>query len=149
MKAYKKHLILETTILAVVSIVLIAVQVLAFTRVIVPPVGEHWPDFWNGMIAGASFGLMALFIVGVIINIRALRNDDQLKKLYAKENDERAIEIARRAQSFGMRTSVILMLAVGLILGYFNISVSLTCLAWAFLQSVIAGLAKLYWHKNL
>lgn len=149
MKAYRKHLILETVILAIVSIALIAVQVLAFTRVIVPPMGEHWSEFWNGMIAGASFGLMALFIIGVVVNIRALLNEDRLKKLYAKENDERTIEIVRRAQSFGMRISVILMLAVGLVFGYFNISVSLTCLACAFLQSVITALAKLYWHKNL
>ena len=149
MKAYRKHLILETVILAVVSAVLIAVQVLAFTRVIVPPMGEHWPEFWNGMIAGASFGLMALFITGIIINVRALRNEDRLKKLHARENDERMIEIVRRAQSFGMRVSTCLMLAAGLVLGYFDIGISLACIGCAFLQSVITALGKLYWHKNL
>lgn len=152
MKAYRKHLIAETAVLSAASTALIIVQALAWLRVITPEAaaeGVHWGDFWNGMIAGASCGLAVLFIIGIVINIRALRNEERLKKLYAKENDERTVEIVRRAQSFGMRVSTCLMLAGGLVLGYFDAGLSVVCLGCALLQSVITVLAKLYWHRQL
>lgn len=149
METYRKHLLTETVLLGFGAVVLIAMQVLAWCRVIVPLAGEHWADFWNGMIAGASFGLMLLFIIGVVVNIRALRNEERLKKLYAKENDERTAEIVRRAQSFGMRVSTCLMLVAGLVLGYFDMGMSIVCICCAFIQSVITILAKFYWHRSM
>lgn len=149
MKAYKKRLTLETVLLLALSVLLIAVQVLAFRQVIRPLSGEHWPDFWNGLIAGASFGLMALFLIGAVINLRALTSEERLKKLYTKENDERTAEIIRRAQSMGMRISVPLMLATGMVLGYFDMGMSIVCLACAVLQSIITVLAKVYWRRSL
>lgn len=149
MKTYEKKLKFETVFLAVASLLLLAVQVLAFCRIIRPLTGPHWIDFWNGMLAGVSFSIMALFLAGIIVNLRALTNETRLKKLYAKEHDERAAHIARAAQSLGMRIGIPLMLVAGLVAGYFDVKISLTCLACAVGQSVIAGLAKLYYHHTM
>lgn len=153
MKEYRKKLIIENYILALASAVLIIVQILAFNRVIQPiavSAGNlHWVDFWNGMMAGISMGLSALFIVGIIVNIRALKDEKRLKKLYAKEHDERTAQIQTQGQAMGMRISLILMLAAIIVLGYFDIKLSLTVLACTFVQSVITALCKLYWHHTM
>ena len=150
MKEYRKKLIIESCVLGLISAVLILVQILAFNRVIqpvaVPVDGLHWADFWNGMMAGISMGLTGLFIVGIIINIRALKDEKRLKKLYAKEHDERTAQIQMQGQAMGMRISLILMLAAVIILGYFDIKLSLTVLICTFVQSLITALCKLYWH---
>lgn len=149
MKDYRKHLKFETVVLAVASLALLAVQVLGYSRVIRPLSGEHWVDFWNGMISGAACGIMVLFLVGIVTNLRALANEKRLKKLYAKENDERTTQIVEKAQSMGMRISVPVMLAAGIVLGYFDIGMSIVCLCCAVGQSVITVIAKLYWHHQM
>ena len=153
MKEYRKKLIIESCVLGLISAVLIVVQILAYNRVIQPiappALWIHWVDFWNGMTAGISFSLTALFLVGIFVNIRALRDEKRLKKLYAKEHDERTAQIHMQGQAMGMRISLILMLAAVIILGYFDIKLSLTVLACAFVQSVITALCKLYWHHAM
>ena len=54
-----------------------------------------------------------------------------------------------QGQAMGMRISLILMLAAVIILGYFDIKLSLTVLACTFVQSVITALCKLYWHYTM
>lgn len=153
MKDYRRKLIIESCVLGLISTVLLVVQVLAFNRVIQPVAAPvewiHWTDYWNGMMAGMSMSLTALFIVGIIVNIRALRDEKRLKKLYAKEHDERTAQIQMRGQAMGMRISLILMLAAVIVLGYFDIKLSLTVLVCTFVQSVITSLCKLYWSHIL
>lgn len=149
MQAYRKKLKFETGFLIFACLLLLAVQVLAFCRVIRPLAGPHWADFWNGMLAGAGFGLTVLFLVGIIVNLRALRNQERLKKLYVKESDERTAQIVRASQSAGYRMGVSLMLVAGFVAGYYNVGISLACLACAFGQSVITCLAKLYYHQTM
>ena len=153
MNEYRRKLIIESWVLGLISAILILVQILAFNRIIQPVAAPaswvHWADFWNGMMAGISMGLSALFIVGIIVNIRALKDEKRLKKLYAKEHDERTAQIQMQGQAMGMRISLILMLAAVIILGYFDIKLSLTVLACTFVQSVITALCKLYWHHAM
>lgn len=150
MKEYRKKLVIESVVLGIVSLVLIAVQVLAFNEVITPVTGDsHWGSFWNGMMAGMSLGVTILFIAGIIVNIRAVRSEVRLKKLYAKENDERTQQIIMKAQAMGSRISLILLLAAVIVLGYFDFKMSLVCLGCAFVQSIITLVCKLYWNHAL
>ena len=153
MKQFRKKLVIESWVLGLISAVLIAVQVLAFQRVIrpvaAPAAWVHWVDFWTGMLAGISLGLTALFLFGIIVNIRALRDEKRLKKLYAKVHDERTALIQMQGQAMGMRISLMLMLAAVIVLGYFDIKLSLTVLACTFIQSLITALCKLYWHRTM
>lgn len=153
MKHYRKKLIIEAVVLGIASLALIAVQILAYSRVIqpvaVPAAWIHWADFWNGMIAGMSFSITALFIVGIITNIRAICSEAKLKKLYAKENDERTQQIIMKAQSMAMRISLVLLMAAIIVMGYFDIQMSLVLLGCTFVQSIITVLCKLYWHHAM
>lgn len=150
MKNYREKLKITNWMLAVAVALLAAVQILAWLRVIKPVAGDsYWMDRWNGFIAGAAFGVMALFLFGLIRNLLALRSEEKLKKQYAKDNDERTIEIARLAQSAGVQIGLIGMLVAVVVSGYFSMTVSLTCLVCVFAQSVIVGLAKLYYHRKL
>ena len=132
------------------AVCLIVVQILACCGVLTSPAAdEHWADFWSGIIAGASFGFTVFLVIGLVINFRALRNPAKLKKLYAKEHDERTIQIVYLAQSNAYRLSILGLLVASIIAGYFSMTVCITCLVVVFLQSVLGGVFKLYWHHRL
>lgn len=149
MEKYRGKVKRQVRINAAAAVILIAVQVLAFSRVLKPVTADaHWKDMWNGFIAGASFGLMALFIVGIIQNIRALMNEKVLKKLYIKENDEREKNIATEARSVAAQIFLVGGLLAGIIAGYFSVAVSITFIACVFAHSLVCGMLKLWFRRK-
>ena len=119
---------------------------------IVAKYGDHIlmaDRYWNGFIAGAAFGIMALLAVGVVLNLRAMRSGAALKRRYAKENDERQAEICKRARSSGLTITIFVLLLAVIVSGYFNVTVSLTCLACLFVTALAGNLSKLYWNSRI
>lgn len=115
-----------------------------------PAAGDaHWQSQWRGFILGASTGILALMIFGLIRNLRALHSEEKLKKLYIKCNDERAIQVQTSAQAAGMRTALLLGLVATVVAGYFSVTVSLTILSCVLAASLITVGFKLYYHKKL
>lgn len=115
-----------------------------------PAAGDsHWQSQWRGFILGASTGVFALMFFGLIRNIQALRNEEKLKKLYIKCNDERTIQVQTSAQAAGLRTALILGIVAVVVSGYFNVVISMTILACVFATSMITTGFKLYYHKKL
>ena len=110
---------------------------------------HHWQSTWRGIISGATFGIIIFMVVVLIRNIRALKDEKLLKKLYVKEHDERAIQIWTAARAQTMRTAVILGLVVGIIAGYFNMVVCITLIAFTFLQSITGLFFALYYSYKL
>lgn len=150
MEQYKRKLKLQNILLAIGAIILIMIQVLAYLGLIAPAVvKEHWANFWNGFIAGSSMGLCVLFLIGIIINIRALRNESRLKRLYIKENDERAAEIQKSSKSTGVNIFLFAALLAGIVAGYFSITVFITILACDVVLSLIICGSKLYYSHAL
>ncbi len=149
MEKYRGKLKKQIWINAAAAAILVAVQILAFSQVIDPLAADnHWADMWNGFIAGASMGVMALFIVGIILGIRALMNEKALKKLYIKENDEREKNIAIEARSAGAQIFLIGGLVAGIVAGYFSVTVSITVIACILALSVISGILMLIYRKK-
>lgn len=150
MEKYKQSLKLQNTAFLIGAVCLAAVQILALCGIFTPAVSnEHWADFWSGIIAGASMAFTIILIYGFVKNLRALRDEAKLKKLYTREHDERMIQIVYLAQGNAYRLSILGLLVAAIIAGYFSMTVSVTCLIVVFLQSVLGGLFKLYWHKHL
>ena len=150
MEKYKKSLKIQNISFVIGTLCLILVQICAFCGVFTPVVpNAHWADMWSGIIAGASFAFTAILIFGFVKNQRAMRDEAKLKKLYAQEHDERTIQIAYNAQAGAYRLSLLTLLVAAVIAGYFNITVSITCLVVVFLQAVIGAFFKLYWHQRL
>lgn len=149
MEQYRKKLKVENTLLGAAIIILITVQVLAYLRIITPAIGARWVDFWNGFIAGASMGLCILFLIGIITNIRALRDESRLKKLYVKEHDERTAAIEKNAKSTGATIFLLAALLAGIIAGYFSITVFVTIIACDVALALISAAAKLYYRHAM
>ena len=114
------------------------------------PVGgdSHWASMWHGFISGAAFAFLALMALCLVRNLKALKNEKSLKKLYIAETDERNIKIWTSARSASMQIFLMLGLGAGIIAGYFSMTVSITILACVTIHSLIGGACKLYFSKK-
>lgn len=156
MEQYKEKLKL-TNIFLVIGCVVLAVfaisaigSELGWFRILQPVAGDsHWHSQWFGFITGASCGIFAFMVTGLIRNIHALRDDKKLKKLYIKEHDERSIQILTLARNTAMQILLIVGLVSTAIAGYFSITVSLTILACVFVSSIVSMLLAAYYNRKL
>lgn len=150
MEIYRSKLKTQNILYGIGALALLAIQILAYTGVVTPlGTDERWHGFYNGFIAGAAFGVMALFLVGLIMNLRALRNEKAMKKQYIKENDERSRQIALMGKSTGATIFTLLLLPAAIILGYFNVTVFITCISCVLALSLFMGFSKLYYNRKL
>lgn len=150
MENYREKLKIHNILYGFGALALLAIQILAYTG-IVTPVGasERWHSFYNGFIAGAAFGVMALFIVGLVMNLRALRSEKAMKKQYIKETDERSRQITVMGKSAGATIFLLLMVPAAIILGYFNVTVFITCIGCILALSLLMACSKLYFSRKL
>ncbi len=154
MEQFKKKLMIENRITAVLCIVLAIFSVLGFAAEaglveLTPQAGDvHWQSMWRGMISGASTGVLALMTWGLVRGIRAVKDETKLKKLYIEENDERQIQIWTNARSTSMQISLLLGLVVGLIAGYFSMIIGITIIAVETVHALIGFGFKLYYSKK-
>lgn len=109
---------------------------------------EHWQSMWRGFVMGAACGILGLMIIGLIRNLRALRDEKELKKLYVKEHDERQIQIWTAARAAATQTVLMIGLVAGTIAGYFSMTVSITILACVVAHSLIAMGFKIYYSAK-
>ena len=150
MENYREKLKIHNILYAIGALALLGIQVLAYSGLVSPAgVSERWHSFYNGFIAGAAFGVMALFIVGLVMNLRALRSEKAMKKQYIKETDERSRQIAVMGKSAGATIFLLLMVPAAIILGYFNVTVFITCIGCVLALSLLMGGAKLYFSRKL
>ena len=152
MDAFRKKVKTRITICG--GLVLIGTALIVINRFLGEHIGIGF-DPSETMLDSHAFnlGLICAFIFIVVFRIHkystALRNDEKLKKLYIAETDERTLLIMQKSGSIGMNASI-----VGLILGasisaYFNVTIFFSLLGACLFISVIRGLLKLYYHKNL
>lgn len=150
MQEYRQKLKKDITINAIGAALLLAVQVLTWLGIVQPvAAGERFQNYWNGFIAGLAFGIMALMIVGIIIDARALRNEQRLKKLYIKWNDERTKAICDKARSTAANIFLLAMLPITVIGGYFSVTVFFSLLGSVLFLAVMTNILKLYYKKTM
>lgn len=155
MESYREKLKLQNVVFAIGCVALALFSVLGFLGEagvvkLAPSVGDgHWQSRWRGFISGASFGILVLLLTGLIRNLRALKDEKKLKKLYIKESDERQAQIVAKALCEAMRATLILGLAAVIVAGYFSMTVSLTLLVTVLLVSLMTLAFKLYFGKNI
>ena len=154
MEFYKEKLKVENRIFTVIAIILVLFIVLSFTAEaglisLSPVTGDsHWQSKWRGFVCGASMGILGLIIYGLVCNIRALKDEKKLKKLYIKNHDERTIQIWTTARAEAMRLFLVIGLVAAVIAGYFSITVSLTVLACIVSLSLLGFCFKVYYSKK-
>lgn len=150
MTDYRSKLKIQNTIFIIGAVALTIVQVLAHAGIISPIAdGGNFADFWNGFIAGAAAGVTIILIVGLIINLRALSNEERLKKLFVKENDERTRLIYVKGKSAGATAYTFCMIIAAIISGFFSMTVFFTILACELALAFFMFGGKLYYDKKL
>lgn len=154
METFKEKLRINLIINGIATIVLAVFALLGFMSEgglihLVPAVGDsRWQSVWRGFISGASCALLLMMVFGLARGIRALHNEKELKKLYVKENDERAIQIWTYARAAAFQTFLILGMVSIVVAGYFSMTVSITILACVWCSSIIGLLFKIYYNKK-
>lgn len=156
MEQYKEKLKITNIFLAVGCLFLVIFAILAvgselgWFRILKPVAGDsHWASSWNGFITGASCGVLGLLLYSLIRNLRALKDEKKLKKLYVEKHDERTIQILTLARNTAMQILLLGGLVAAVIAGYFSITVSLTILACIFTASITSLLLVSYYNKKL
>lgn len=156
MEQYKEKLRIQNVIFGVGCLVLAVFAVLAigsevgWLHILRPIAGDsHWHSAWFGYVTGASCGIFALLLAGLIQNCRALQDDKKLKKRYVKEHDERTVQIRILARNTAMQVLLTAGLVATVIAGYFSITVSLTILACIFFSSFTSMVLVGYYSKKL
>lgn len=155
MEDFKKKLKnqnMVTLICCAVLFLFIAFVLLAEAGVLpffTPVAGDtHWHSRWRGFITGASTGILALMMLGFVRSVKALNDEDKLKKMYVQVNDERQIQIWTSARAESMRAFVMLGLVSGIVAGYFNITVSITIILCVAIHSLMGFGFKIYYSKK-
>lgn len=156
MKNFREKLKVDNAITIIACAVLLLFSILSIAGeagllpFFTPAAGDsHWQSQWRGFILGASVALIAMLLFGLIRNIQAMRNEEKLKKLYIKCNDERTIQVQTSAQAAALRTALILGIVAIVVAGYFSVTVSITILACVLSVSLISIGFKFYYHKKL
>ena len=156
MKHYREKLKIDTIITAVTAAILAAAFILSLlnefgpTQFFTPAAGDsHWHSRWNGFICGASVGLLGMMVFFILRNLKALRDEKALKKLYIKDNDERTAEIVKSAQAAAYRTTLYVGLVAVIVAGYFSITVSLTILGCIWIPALLGAAYKFYFSRKI
>lgn len=154
MEEYKEKLKISLRVTAVCAVILGIFSVTALCAEggllnITPVTGDsHWQSMWRGIVSGASCGVALMMLFGIIRISRALTNEAELKKLYIRDHDERQVQIWTSARALSMQIFLILGVVVGIIAGYFNMTVSITILACVVIHSLIGMACKLYYGRK-
>lgn len=154
MEQYRKKLKISTIFTGISCIILAIFVVLGFTAEaelveLTPAVDDsHWQSAWRGLLSGSASGVLVVMVVGLIRSIRALHNDNRLRKLYIKETDERQMKIYTAARASSMQVFLMLGLVAGIAAGYFNMTVSITILTCVVIHSLIGMGFKIYYSKK-
>ena len=155
MKEYREKLKTQNITIAVGCFALVLFSVAAVLNELgvlhfMPATGDgRWASRRNGFLCGAAIGILASMIVALVKNIRALGDEQELKKLYVREHDERQIQIWTKARAAATQTFLMLGLVAGVIAGYFSMSVSITILACVTIHAFIGLAYKIYYGIKL
>lgn len=102
-----------------------------------------------GFHGGALSSFSVLLILNIFKNIKAMKDENKLKKLYIEENDERAIMIMQKTGAVGINICILGFAIATIIAGYFNRIAFFTLLGSTLFVSLIKGLFKIYYHRKI
>lgn len=78
-----------------------------------------------------------------------MKSEEDLKKLYIKETDERRVAVMTQAGRTGLYIVFVMLIMAMLISGYFSKIVFFTLLGVVLFTSLVMLLTKLYYNKKI
>lgn len=150
MEQYKKQLRTQNISSGIGALAMLTLSILSFTEIIEPVGGDNrWSGFWNGFIAGCTAAILVLCVVNIILNLRAMGDQERLKKMYVKTHDERKEQIWFRSGANAYWFDAFGLLVAGIIVGYFS-PIGSVCIIGSLLYiCVIRVILKLYYSKKM
>lgn len=156
MEQYKEKLKIQNWIFGISCLILLAFALLAigselgwFSILIPATHDERWRSTWYGYITGSCAGVFAVMLGGLIRNVRALKDEKKLKKLFVEAHDERTIQIQTMARNTAMQILLCAGLVATVIAGYFNVTVSITIFVCIWISSSVNLILISYYNKKL
>ncbi len=110
--------------------------------------GTRTSDFIAGFQTGIAIGLLVLLIAFIVKYSVALKKEEQLKKLYISETDERKLLIHQKSGSIGMNITMFGLATATAIAGNFDDIVFFTLLGACLFVCLIRGVLKIYYFKK-
>lgn len=146
MDSFKRKIRYRILFLLILLVGLIAVYLILFLNqdYLLKPSSEII-NFHGGALC--SFGF--LLILNILRSIKALKDEKELKKLYIKENDERAIMIMQKTGAVGINICILGFALATIVAGYFNEITFFTLLGATLFVSTIKVLFKIYYHRKI
>ena len=149
MEQYRRKLKREIIIECIVMVVAVILVVFSYLRYLKMEDGEPAGDFFQGFQTGIFMAWAAIMIWGIISSVRALRNDERLKRHYIKQHDERTRTIQTEAQAKAFQISVLGMMIAAVISGFYSFTVFYTLLVTLVIMCFIAAIGKIFFSRTL
>ena len=105
-------------------------------------------EYALGFLLGMIMGVLILGVVAIVYYGRVLKDEQKLKMLYIKENDERRKMISEKVAQSTLLTAVFVIMIAISIAAYFEPLVSLTLLYTIYAVAFIALGYKLYYKRK-
>ena len=106
-------------------------------------------DFAQGLTTGFWIAIEVLALVNTVRLLVTLRNEEEIKKLYIQEKDERNIAIQKETSQKSSVINVIVLGLAVLVAGFFDIKVSVTLFAVLSVSALITIAVNLYYRKKM
>ena len=108
---------------------------------------------WSGVVTGFAGGaLSAMVLIFVILMPRyrkAMRDEQALRRLWNREHDERLRAIRARAGAPMVLYTSFAMVAIGLLMGPWNLTVAMTLLLAGAIQILVSAITKLICMRTM
>lgn len=144
MREFKKKLVQRNYLLLFAAVLIIIVTVLMQMKT----ANNNAQDFIKGYVIGLSTVIEVFLVISIIQNIRAIKKEEILQKKCIEEHDERALLIYQKVGSLGSSISIILLMILTIIAGYFNEIVFFSFLAATMVTVFVKAAVKIYYYKK-
>lgn len=139
----KKKSITFITIAIALYVTAVVLEILYVLNILVPADQYIMSGIFSGCIGGGTSSL----IMGLYVNKKS-KNEENLKKFYIEQNDERRLLLERKAIYTASTILISLLWIVALVFAYINLMVTITLFAVFFVFFAIILLTGLYYSKK-
>lgn len=106
-------------------------------------------QFSKGLVTGLFSALMVTSVFSAVSTFVILHNEEQLKKRYIQETDERNNEIAKKTMQTSSLISLYLTAIAVIVSGFFSEIVSITLCIDVMVGAIITVAVKTYYKKKM
>ena len=109
---------------------------------------EHSGDFMHGFVMGIVLVMEFYAVFGIGKNLKALKDEKKLTRLYNELHDERSEQIEAISSKTGMQIAMILTLAAAIIISPYSFEAFLAMLGAIVIAGITRKCCKMYYFRN-